>query len=299
MQVTDPGANGRTRTSFIEITVSDIDDTPPIFDSATYEFAIFEDAPKDQVVGVAQARDPDPATKPDDITYRVISADPAEGREYFEFGGQGVIKVLRNTNKFRGYDVYEFTVAAIDRGGHTSDPPATVKIRVLDVNDHQPVFKKYEQQSIEENKPIGTVLTKLVATDDDRGRNKLIEYSLAPIENQDYFKINNRTGEVSITNIFDREKINEIFVVAKATDGGADRSEALRQIGFCQFIVKVLDVNDNHPIFTFEEFELKILRSLSKGSRVPSVEAEDPDLGNNAVIEYRIVTQKKGGSPVD
>ena len=299
VQVTDPGANGRTRTSYVEITLLDIDDTPPKFNLFTYEFAIFEDAPKDQVIGVAQAEDLDPATKPDDITYRVISADPAEGREYFSIGSQGVIKVLKNTNKFRGSDVYELTITATDTGGHTSDPPATVKIRVLDVNDHQPVFIKCEQQSIEENKPIGTVLTKLVATDDDRGRNKLIEYSLAPIENQDYFKINNRTGEVSITNILDREKISEIFVVAKATDGGADRSELLRQIGFCQFIVKVLDVNDHHPTFTVEEFEVKVLRSLSKGSRVLAVEAEDPDLGKNAVIEYRIVTQKKGGSPVD
>ena len=299
VQVTDPGANGRTRTSYVEITVLDIDDTPPKFDPATYEFAIFEDAPKDQVVGVAQAIDPDPATKPDDITYRVKSADPSEGREYFEFGNQGVIKVLKNTNQFKGSDVYEFTVDAIDKGGHTSDPSATVKIRVLDVNDHQPVFKKCEQQSIEENQPIGTVLTKLTATDDDRGRNKLIEYSLAPVQNQDFFKINNQTGEVSIKSKLDREKYDEIFVVAKATDGGADRSELLRQIGYCQFIVKVLDVNDHHPTFTVAEFEVKILRSLSKGSRVLSVEAEDPDLGDNAVIEYRIVTQKKGGSPVD
>ena len=299
VQVIDPGANGRTRTSFIEITVLDIDDTPPIFNPATYEFAIFEDAPKDQVVGVAQAEDPDPATKPEDITYRIISANPIEGRGYFSIGNQGVIKVLKNTNQFKGSDVYEFTITAIDTGGHTSDPPATVKIRVLDVNDHQPVFKKCEQQSIEENKPIGTVVTKLSATDDDRGRNMLIEYSLAPVQNQDFFKINNKTGEVSIKSKLDREKYDEIFVVAKATDGGADRSEFLRQIGYCQFIVKVLDVNDHHPTFTLGEFEVKVLRSLSKESRVLSVKAEDLDLGKNAVIEYRIVTQKKGGSPVD
>ena len=41
--VTDPGKNGRTRTSYVEINVLDKDDTPPRFPRNSYEFAIFED----------------------------------------------------------------------------------------------------------------------------------------------------------------------------------------------------------------------------------------------------------------
>ena len=298
VQVIDPGRNGRTRTSYVEITILDVDDTPPNFPTSNYDFAIFEDAPKNQVIGVAQALDPDPSTKPDDITYSITTADPVEGREYFIVGSQGVITVLKNTNRFRGFDSYELTITAIDKGNHRSDPPATVKIRVLDVNDHQPVLKECREQSIKEKQPIGTVLTTLTATDEDRGVNKLIEYSLATVQKQNVFKINNQTGVVSTTAVLDREQYDEIFVVAKATDGGADRSELLRQVGYCQFIVKVEDVNDHHPMFTVQTFKVNVLRTLAIGETLLQVEAVDPDLGDNAKIEYTILTQKIGARNV-
>ena len=297
--VTDPGKNGRTRTSYVEIIVLDIDDTPPKFPNATAEFAIFEDAPKNQVIGVAQAEDPDPATKPDDIAYSITRAEPAVAREYFAVGNQGVITVLKNENQFRGRDTYELTITATDKGGHKSEPPATIQIHILDVNDHQPVFKECKQQTIKEHQPIGTALTKLIATDEDRGVNKLIEYSLAQVQKHNFFQINNQSGEVTTTEVLDREKYDEIFVVAKATDGGAARSEPLRQVGYCQFIVKVEDVNDHHPIFTVQTFEVKVKRDLAKGTSLLHVEATDPDLGENAVIQYEIITQKKGGLTVD
>jgi hypothetical protein len=294
VQVIDPGEYGRTRTSYVEITVLDVDDTPPNFPTPNYEFDIFEDAPENQVIGVAQALDPDPATKPDDITYSITNADPVEGREYFTVGNQGVIKVLKDTKRFQGFDTYELTITAIDKGNHRSDPPATVKIRVLDVNDHQPVFRECKQQSIKEKQPIGTVLTTLLATDEDRGLNKLIEYSLALVQKHNFFRINNQSGVVSTTEVLDREQYDEIFVVAKATDGGAGRSEPLRQVGYCQFIVKVEDVNDHHPMFTVQTFKVNVLRTLAVGETLLQVEAVDPDLGVNAIIEYTILTQKLG-----
>ena len=66
----------------------------------------------------------------------------------------------------------------MDEANRRSHPASIVTIRVLDVNDHKPVFKDCKEQSIDENKPIGTLLTNLSATDKDRGVNKLIEYSL-------------------------------------------------------------------------------------------------------------------------
>lgn len=292
--ITDPGKNGRTRTSYVEINVLDIDDTAPRFSKATYQFSIFEDAPKNQVIGVAQAIDPDPATKPDGIGYKVSKASPHVGSEYFVVENQGVIKVAKNNNQFEGYDKYEITITAEDQGNKKSNPPATVTIRIFDDNDHQPVFKDCKEQSIDENQDIGTFLTVLSATDDDRGLNKEIEYSLAYVNKKhNFFKINHTTGEVRTKYKLDREQYDEIFVVAKATDGGVHRSYLSRQVGYCQFIVKIIDINDNHPVFTVQTFEVNVLRNSTKGSVLLAVEALDPDLGDNAVIEYNIRSQKK------
>ena len=293
VNVTDPGFGGRTRTSYIEVYVEDIDDTPPEFPVNEYKFFIFEDAPKGQVVGVAQAVDPDPSTRPDDVAYSIKTATPREGKEYFAVGNQGVITVNRNTDQFKVSDKYELVIKAIDSLGKTSDPTATVIIRVLDVNDHQPVFSNCEKKKIKENQAIGTVVTTLTATDQDRGLNKLIEYSIQDVEQYNFFAINNNTGEVTTTHVLDREKYDSIFVVAKATDGGSARSDALRQIGYCQFIVVVEDVNDHHPMFTVKIFDVSIKNDLAVNQQVLLVEAVDPDLGDNAKIEYRIKSQKK------
>ena len=292
--VTDPGTYGRTRTSYVEIIVTDVDDTAPKFPTTTHDFSIFEDAPKGQVVGVAQAEDPDPATKPEQISYKITKPNPGRGADYFEVTSQGVIKVLRNTNQFSGSDTYEMSIVATDSLGKESDPPALVTITVLDVNDHQPTFKRCESQKILEHEPVGTILTKLTATDKDRGVNQQIEYSIEKGQIYQPFKINNNTGEVSTTEVLDREKYDEIFVIAKATDGGATRSDALRQVGYCQFIVKVEDVNDHHPVFTVGEFEVTVLRTLAVGKKVLDVEAIDPDLGENAKIQYSIVRHAVG-----
>ena len=300
--VTDPGKNGRTRTSYVEISVLDIDDTAPVFAESTYEFEIFEDAPKDQVIGVVQAIDPDPATKPEDINYKVSDQIPRIASKYFGVEKQGVVKVAKNDDQFKdlsGFkDKYEMKVTAEDQGGKESKP-ATVTIRIIDVNDHQPVFKDCKEQTIDENKPIGTLVTTLTATDEDRGLNKEIEYGLAQVQKYNFFRIDNTTGQLRTTHVLDREKYDEIFVVAKATDGGASRSDLLRQIGYCQFIVKIKDVNDHHPIFTVQLFEVKVQRDTARGTVLLQVEAVDPDLGMNAIIEYKILSQKIGNGDVN
>ena len=291
VNVTDPGTNGRTRTSYIEVYVEDDDDTPPKFRFNEYKFFIFEDAPKDQIVGVAQAVDPDPSTKPDEVTYRIITATPNTGRQYFAVINQGVIRVNENRDQFGSEDKYELVIEAIDNL-RVSDPTATVIIRILDVNDHRPVFSNCGSQKIKENQPIGTVITTLTATDHDRGLNKLIEYSIQKVQKNNYFAMNSETGVVTTTHVLDRESFDDIFVTAKATDGGSGRSEALREVGYCQFTVQIEDVNDHHPEFTVAVFEVSVKRDLAAGSEVLKVEAVDPDLGDNAIIEYKILTQK-------
>lgn len=59
-------------------------------------------------------------------------------------------------------------------------PPLTgsgiVKIVVLDVNDHNPEFARPDYKvNVDENKPPGTWVTKLDATDKDEGLNAKIK----------------------------------------------------------------------------------------------------------------------------
>ena len=293
--VKDRAVNGRTTTSYLEVIIEDVE-SPPKFAQTNYNFTIYEYAPRDQVVGVVQAISPDSKTEPDDIKYAIMWANPLAALGYFTVEEHGIIKISKNNNKLIGSDSYELKITARDKSNQRSDPPVFVTISVLDANDHKPVFRNCKKRSIDENQPVGTLLTSLIATDEDRGIHKEIEYSLVPLSGHNFFKIDSNSGEVRTTQVLDREQQDEIFVIAKAADNPGKIS-LLRQISYCQFVVKVLDVNDNHPAFSVRSFEVKVLRSLPKRASVLRVEAEDPDLGVNGEIEYRILTQHVGQRP--
>ena len=293
--VKDRAVNGRTTTSYLEVIIEDVE-SPPKFAQTNYNFTIYEDAWKDQVVGVVQAISPDSKTEPDDIKYAIMWANPLAARGYFTVEKHGIIKISKNNDQLIGSDSYELIITAHDKSNQRSDSPVFVTISVLGVNDHKPVFRNCKERSIDENQPINTLLTSLIAIDEDRGIHKEIEYSLVPLSGHNFFKIDSNSGEVRTTQVLDREQQDEIFVIAKAADNPGKFS-LLRQVSYCQFVVKVLDVNDNHPTFSVRSFEVKVLRSLPKGASVLRVEAEDPDLGANGEIEYRILTQHVGQRP--
>ena len=52
--VTDSATNGRRRTSYLEVTVVDVEDSPSRFPQTTYELSIFEDVPKRSGCGVTK-----------------------------------------------------------------------------------------------------------------------------------------------------------------------------------------------------------------------------------------------------
>lgn len=58
--------------------------------------------------------------------------------------------------------------------------------------------------------------------------------------------------------------------------------------------VKVLDVNDNRPLFVKNTYEQNITENLSSGVFVQQVEAVDADLGLNSRVTYAIVSGAQG-----
>ena len=91
-------------------------------------------------------------------------------------------------------DSYELEVIARDKGTPSLSNSTRASIRVLDVNDNKPEFNKSTLVGqIYENRPVGSSVTTVVATDKDIGRNGKITYSLNA---NDAFTIDSTTGEV-------------------------------------------------------------------------------------------------------
>ena len=90
---------------------------------------------------------------------------------------------------------YLLEVTATDLGTPARFNTTTATIAVTDVNDNSPEFVRSTLSGrIFENKPVGTSVVTVRATDKDIGENARLSFSLNA---NDAFKINAQTGEVS------------------------------------------------------------------------------------------------------
>lgn len=84
----------------------------------------------------------------------------------------------------------------------------------------------------------------------------------------------------------DREEKPSYFLISSAKDRTSDSE--LRQVGYCPFLINVLDENDNYPVFEVERYETSVKQDIAVGSRVLQVRATDSDVGFNARVTYVI-----------
>lgn len=135
-----------------------------------------------------------------------------------------------------------------------------------DVNDVSPVFVTANYTSIMENIPINTVVMAIKATDRDEGRNGYIEYSLPSSERNSPFTLGPVDGLLRVSGRLDREMRSNYDLTVTARDRGEPARSAKTHIA-----VKILDENDNSPIFDPKQYSASIAENASIGAMVLQV----------------------------
>ncbi|XP_044538829.1 desmoglein-4 [Gracilinanus agilis] len=109
------------------------------------------------------------------------------------------------------------------------------------------------------------------------------------------FTINPRTGEINITSVVDREMTPMFLIYCRALNSrGEDLERPL------ELRVKVMDVNDNPPVFTQNVYTANIEEHCATNTLVMKLSATDADEENhlNSKIAYKIISQEPAGSPL-
>uniref|UniRef100_A0A8D2J4B6 Desmoglein 2 n=1 Tax=Varanus komodoensis TaxID=61221 RepID=A0A8D2J4B6_VARKO len=103
------------------------------------------------------------------------------------------------------------------------------------------------------------------------------------------FVINGKTGELNITGIVDREKTPFLHLRGYAMNAQGVNVEKPLDLR-----IKVLDVNDNSPVFSQEVFSGSVEELCAAGTLVLRIIATDADEPNNlnSKIAYKIVSQQ-------
>lgn len=155
------------------------------------------------------------------------------------------------------------------------------------VNKHAPQFKSTVPASIEvkEDRPVGSHVVLLNATDIDSGFNGKLVYVISGGNNDSSFTVDMDTGWLKVLSPLDRELQDQYVLNITVYDLGIPQKSAWHLIN-----LKVLDANDNQPEFLQDSYFITVSENIELNSEIIQIEAFDKDLGTNGEVRYSILT---------
>ncbi|CAG9854997.1 unnamed protein product, partial [Phyllotreta striolata] len=270
------------------ISVVDSAHKPPIFERARYAYSIGEGVAKGTVVGTVKAAVTDGAGR-SNVYYSIYSGDP-DGLFIID-GATGII----TTSSPLDHETKSSVLLNIQ--ATSGDPPVyghtQVNIEIEDVNDNAPEFESpLVRISVPENAEVGSPLYSAHASDRDSGRNGAVEYKMAGNPYGGLFKVDAKSGDLTVARRLDYETSQRQSLVITATDSGVPPLAANLTV-----MVEVQDVNDNAPVFERKEYSLRIVESAAVNTQLLQLTAIDADSGNNARLTYRLIAANATDAP--
>ncbi|KAM9835051.1 protocadherin-19 isoform 4-T4 [Syngnathus typhle] len=170
-----------------------------------------------------------------------------------------------------------------------------IKVEIEDLNDNAPRFPtSHIDIEISENASPGTRFPLEGASDPDSGVFGVQSYSITPNE---LFGLEIKTrgdgskiAELVVQKSLDRETQSHYTYEISAEDGGEPP-----KIGAVQLNIKVIDSNDNNPVFDEPVYTVNVMENSPINTLVIDLNATDPDEGTNGQVVYSFnsyVTEK-------
>ncbi|XP_034147630.1 protocadherin alpha-C2 isoform X9 [Esox lucius] len=170
-----------------------------------------------------------------------------------------------------------------------------IELEILDMNDNAPQFRRDAiHLDISEATPIGERFSLSNAVDSDVGVNSVKAYYLSK---SDHFNIEVQKGrdgsqfaDLILKKALDREEQAVHNLILTAVDGGLPTHS-----GTASIIVRVLDTNDNAPMFDNDSYKIYVIENSPIGSLVVKLKATDLDEGTNSelIYSYSLYTSEK------
>ncbi|XP_035377334.1 protocadherin gamma-A11-like isoform X17 [Electrophorus electricus] len=267
----------------VTVEIEDINDHAPAFSKKEIHLETSESAPIGTVFLLDTAADPDVGLNSLQ-SYSLKPTDNFALREHSRSDGSKYAEMVLQTPLDREkHSEYSLILTAVDGGNPPRSGTVTVHISVLDVNDNVPAFtESLYKASVLEDAAVGTLITKISATDEDQGHNGNVTYSFTNVDDaQQVFHVNAKTGEIKLADHLDFEVIQHYEINLQAKDSGG-------LAGTAKLVIDVLDVNDNAPVITMTSFSGKIQEDSPPSTAVALISVQDVDSGKNGKVQLYI-----------
>ncbi|KAM8988152.1 cadherin EGF LAG seven-pass G-type receptor 2 isoform 1-T1 [Ara ararauna] len=273
VEAQDQGTPPMASSASVTVTVLDVNDNSPEFTQREYSARLNEDAAVGSSVLTVSAVDRDANSV---ITYQISSGNTRNRFSITSQSGGGLISLALPLD-YKLERQYLLTITASDGTRHDT---AHVVVNVTDANTHRPVFQSsHYTVNVNEDRPVGTTVVVISATDEDTGENARITYLMEDSIPQ--FRIAADTGAVTTQMELDYEDQVSYTLAITARDNGIPQKSDTTYLE-----ILVSDVNDNAPQFLRDSYQGSIYEDVPAFTSVLQVSATDRDSGLNGRIFY-------------
>ncbi|XP_063278126.1 protocadherin-23 [Prinia subflava] len=272
----------------VNISVTDINDNPPVFPTKSDKVTISHTQPPGTAVYIAHAEDKDSGLN-GAIKYSIAS----KKSDAFSIDPSlGVVNLTRTVFAEKQQE-YTLHIEAKDCGS----PPLTSLLVLTVVIEEQKmgptlVFQSlvYQVEISEATSPGAQILQVQAHSLDPHSITSNLMYSLEPSTDSVAFGINSDTGWIYLWKHLNYECAQMLSFRALVS---TSEDENVRQNASTSVVVNVLDENDNSPTFMHETYFFEIEENPIPSGVVGTVTAVDKDSGRNGQLSYFLLSDGK------
>ncbi|XP_041799565.1 protocadherin gamma-C5-like isoform X2 [Chelmon rostratus] len=202
---TDSGSPPLSSKKMIPVSITDVNDNPPVFTQSSYNVYLKENGVPGSILYSVSASDRDFGENAK-ISYSILDSkvqDVSVSSYVYINSDNGSIYSMHSFD-YEKLKVFEIQVQAKDQGSPSLSSNATVHVFILDQNDNAPAviypssaaLGSLSHQRMPRSAKAGHLVTKVTAVDADSGHNAWISYKVAEATDASLFTVNLYTGEV-------------------------------------------------------------------------------------------------------
>ncbi|XP_047190588.1 protocadherin gamma-C5-like isoform X20 [Scophthalmus maximus] len=226
---TDSGSPPLSSKKIIPVSITDVNDNPPVFTQSSYNVYLKENGVPGSILFSVSASDLDHGENAK-LSYSILDSkvqDVSVSSYVYINSDNGSIYSMHSFD-YEKLKVFQIQVQAKDQGSPSLSSNATVHVFILDQNDNAPsviypssaALGSLSHQRMPRSAKAGHLVTKVTAVDADSGHNAWISYKLAEATDASLFTVNQYTGEVRTKRaVYEQDDSSQRLLIEIKDDG--------------------------------------------------------------------------------
>ena len=281
VEASDLGETPMKNSVPVNMWVTDNADAQPLFSQSTYSFFVPENIATSSVIATIRAMSSAP------LEYLIVPGFTRNSNHpsKFTIDNKGQIQVASELD-MEAVSTFTLTIQAQTLSMPPLVQQTTVYVRLMDINDNIPYFESNPYSvTVPENSETGINLVQIVARDNDKTSKFTYSFGDEVQKYSHQFGVDSSSGLVTLLAPLDRETQDLYNLTVWVRDSDAD--DALKNFTIVQ--VKVIDRNDNPPVFTRPNYQAAVNEDAYDGTILMTLTTEDADLTMDTETKYYII----------